>query len=487
MAADRARANKSDSRDKTSTDDQINLLRGWPNPKLLPASLIKDAAVSALSDSKIWTDGLLYGPDAGYEPLRESIAKWLTSFYQVRVGEITAKRICITGGASRNLGNMLAVFSDPEYTRKMWIVAPAYFLAFKIFQDAGFADKMRAVPEDDGGVDIEFLRREIVKSENQAKKDGTPEKPRFKHDRRAKVYKHIIYCVPTFANPSSRTMSLSRRKALLSLAREYDALVICDDVYDFLQWPADTSNEESVENLEHVQMALLPRLVDIDRDFEGGAERQGADGFGNACSNQTFTKVAAPGLRIGWVEGTEKFAYGVSQAGTTLSGGSESQATATYMHICLTQGEEQSRLQGHVRKTLRPAYARRYRILMHAIQEHLLPLGFQLPQSTRDIIGGYFTWLSLPEGMNAETLSRRCKEEVNVIVAAGKLFEVPGDERVKFDGNIRLCWSWEDESKLEEGVKRIGSVAKRMLAEGVNGEEYVVVEKERDDDMAQFK
>jgi len=103
-------------------------------------------------------------------------------------------------------------------------------------------------------------------------------------------------------------MSLKRREELVRLAREYDALVITDDVYDLLQWPASTKAQQS-----SLEKALLPRLVDVDRFLDGGSEREGSDGFGNVVSNGSFSKVSAPGLRTGWVEGTKKFAYGVSQ------------------------------------------------------------------------------------------------------------------------------------------------------------------------------
>lgn len=272
------------------TKPLINLLRGWPAPSLLPADLIKTAANAVLSDPAVAIDGLLYGPDPGYEPLRETIASWLGSFYQPEKA-ITAERICITGGASQNLGCMLSVYTDPEYTKNIWIVAPAYFLAFRIFEDAGFAGKMRAVPEDDAGIDIEFLRRELHKSEEQARDRGL-DRPRFKSERKyRKLFKHVIYCVPTFANPSSRTMSLDRRKKLVQLAREFDALVVCDDVYDLLLWPADCKQETLVA----MKTAHLPRCVDLDRVLDGGAKRKGADGFGNACSNGSFTKIAGPG------------------------------------------------------------------------------------------------------------------------------------------------------------------------------------------------
>lgn len=284
----------------------INLLRGWPSPSLLPADLIKSAANAALSNPSIAHDALLYGPDPGYEPARVAIAEWLTKAYSPS-SPIPSDRLCITGGASQNLGCLLNVYTDPAYTRVIWIVAPAYFLSFRVFEDAGFGDKMRAVPEDEEGLDIAFLEREIAESERLDTRKAA--KPVFKPDRaRAKVYKHVVYCVPTFGNPSSRTMTLRRRQELVRLARKYDALLVADDVYDFLQWPAPDSAVEDQPNPAH-----LPRLVDIDREIDGGADRKGADGFGNAASNGSFSKIAGPGVRCGWVEGTKEFAYGVSQ------------------------------------------------------------------------------------------------------------------------------------------------------------------------------
>ena len=113
---------------------------------------------------------MCYGPDPGDLRLRKNVASWLTKFYQP-VDPIPEERICITGGASQNLACLLQVYTDPVFTRNVWIVAPAYMLSFRIFDDAGFHKKLRAVPEDEEGIDIEFLRREIRKSEEKAKSD----------------------------------------------------------------------------------------------------------------------------------------------------------------------------------------------------------------------------------------------------------------------------------------------------------------------------
>lgn len=103
-------------------------------------------------------------------------------------------------------------------------------------------------------------------------------------------------------------MSLRRREQLVRLAREHDALIVTDDVYDQLQWPA-----KRISSPSYSKHACLPRIVDVDRSLDGGALRHGADGFGNAVSNGSFSKIVGPGCRTGWMEGTPRSAWAVSQ------------------------------------------------------------------------------------------------------------------------------------------------------------------------------
>jgi DNA-binding transcriptional MocR family regulator len=152
----------------------INLFRGWPHPSLLASAAIRSAASEALSDPEIITAGLLYGPDWGFEPLRENIASWLTGFYEPEQA-ITRERLVVTGGASQNLACILQAYSDPIYTRNVWMVSPTYFLACRIFEDAGFHKRLRAVPEDDQGVDIEYLKKGLEESEEEARKSNNDE------------------------------------------------------------------------------------------------------------------------------------------------------------------------------------------------------------------------------------------------------------------------------------------------------------------------
>jgi DNA-binding transcriptional MocR family regulator len=146
-------------------------------------------------------------------------------------------------------------------------------------------------------------------------------------------------------------------------------------------------------------------------------------------------------------------------------------------------------LQDHIKHTLQPAYATNYRALHDTITTHLLPLGFTLPQPTRKFVGGFFVWLSLPESLAAGEFARACKEEEGVIVAPGAMFEVPGDEAVKFDGNVRLCFAWEEEHRLVEGVRRMKAAAEKVMAGGsrTGSGEYVFIEKKDVGGVDEFK
>jgi DNA-binding transcriptional MocR family regulator len=126
---------------------------------------------------------------------------------------------------------------------------------------------------------------------------------------------------------------------------------------------------------------------------------------------------------------------------------------------------EQGKLQDHIAYTLQPAYAKRYHLIMSAIEKHLVPLGVLLPQTGREVVGGYFIWLRLPKGVKAQDVARRAKEAENMIVPEGALFEVPGDAEnanTSFPYDIRLCFAWEEEEQLTEAVERLARVIRAL-------------------------
>ena len=120
---------------------------------------------------------------------------------------------------------------------------------------------------------------------------------------------------------------------------------------------------------------------------------------------------------------------------------------------------ESGDLQRHIFHTLQPSYARRYRSMISSIEQDLIPLGVTLPQESREVIGGYFIWLTLPLRLDAEEVAMYAKQEENLIIAPGPMFGVYGDEKaVDLTRKVRVSFSWEDEQKLAEGIQRLGQV-----------------------------
>ena len=101
-----------------------------------------------------------------------------------------------------------------------------------------------------------------------------------------------------------------------------------------------------------------------------------------------------------------------------------------------------------------------------AVEEHLLPLGVTLPQRNRDVVGGYFIWLSLPAPLLAQEVAVRARQEENLIIAAGPIFAVYGDEKaVDLERKVRVSFSWEEEAMLTEGIQRLARVISIMQRE----------------------
>jgi hypothetical protein len=123
--------------------------------------------------------------------------------------------------------------------------------------------------------------------------------------------------------------------------------------------------------------------------------------------------------------------------------------------------------------------------MIEAIRKLLFPLGVKLPQEDRDVVGGYFVWLRLPPRVKANLLTRRCNDTHNLVIADGGLFEVSSDSHLDawgsghaslhdtdknaaptaFPYDIRLCFAWEEEQALEEGIYRLAEVLRSMLDE----------------------
>ena len=246
-------------------------------------------------------------------------------------------------------------------------------------------------------------------------------------------------------------MPLSCRQRLVALARKHDALIITDDIYDCLQF-GSARPEPSPR-----PTAVLPRLVDIDRSLPPLASDP--DRFGHTASNGSFSKIIAPGLRTGWIDASPALARAVAHCGATCAGGCPSQLCAAIVGQFLRHGA----LRGHLSDTLIPAFRRRRALMVDAIATHLGPLGAELSgRESEPMVGGYFLWIRLPDGVPSRNVATVGAQHENLTVSPGSTFGIPGDGRAPFDDHVRVCFAWEDEADLVEGVARLGRVIQRI-------------------------
>ncbi|BFZ64760.1 Valine--pyruvate aminotransferase [Saitoella coloradoensis] len=434
-----------------SFPEVINLQMGWPTESLLPSTSLAKAASEVLLQSNPFTKlpdlnsgrtpaahPLQYGSDLGPRSTRKVLAEWTSEKYALN-GEkaVKSENIVMTPGASYGLMNVLQLCTSPHngYTRRAFCTSPTYFLAAGILQDAGFAGRMSAVNEDAEGIDIVALREALEKEEEVRQREGGGDKSTIEAaPRKKKVFRYVVYCVTTYANPSGQIMSERRRKQLIELARKYDALVISDDVYDFLHYTPLPGGK------------IPARLVTHDVTTRPSE-------YGNTISNCSFAKLLAPGFRVGWIEtASPLLALQLAEGGANHSGGCPSQLNSSIVGHFIQSGA----LDENIVK-LRHTYGQRSETYRSALSESL-PSGTTIQGGE----GGYFLWVGLPDGYDAREIVKRAKEEFGVQVASGDAFEVPGDERGWGGKYLRLSLSWCENEEGREGIRRLGEACKAV-------------------------
>jgi DNA-binding transcriptional MocR family regulator len=353
----------------------ISFARGVPAPECLPVEELADCARAALE-----RDGariLSYGPGGGYEPLRE----WIASRHGVG-----PERVILTSGSLQGFV-FLAQHLLSRGRRCVLVEAPTYDRPLKILAALG-ADVV-ALPQDDDGLDLDALEREL---ESEAK-------PAF------------LYTIPTFQNPSGRTLSLERRHRLVELAQLHDLLVLEDDPYGLVRYEGEP----------------VPSLFEL----EGGHR---------VAYSSSFSKTIAPGVRVGYFVLPVDVASAVEAlaVSTYISPPFLTQAT---VHEFLRRGNFGPNLE-RVRALLRVR-----RDTMLAALDEALPDGASCSRPG----GGYFVWVELPEPVSSADLLERAAD-VDVTFVRGSDFFPGGSGGANA---LRLAFSFVSPAEIAEGVARL--------------------------------
>jgi DNA-binding transcriptional MocR family regulator len=356
----------------------ISFARGAPAPECLDPALVADCAAAALAK-----DGraiLSYGSGGGYGPLREQLA--------ARHG-VEPGRVFVTTGGLQGFVFYAAVQLSLRPGRVL-VEAPTYDRPLKLLGWDG-AD-VTTVPMDEEGLDLDALERELAK--------GAPVS--------------FLYTIPTFQNPTGRTLGLERRRRLAEIAAAHDLAVLEDDPYGLVRYDGEP----------------LPSV-------------HGLEGGSRVAFTSSFSKTVAPGLRIGYfVLPSDMVAdYDDRAVSTYISPSLLPQATVSEL---IDRGAFEPNLE-RVRGLLK---ARRDAML--GALEREFPPGTSWSRPG----GGYFLWVDFGESADAAALLARATEAGVTFVKGADFFPGGAGGRAA----ARLAFSFETPERIAEGVALLASL-----------------------------
>ncbi|KAI9352833.1 pyridoxal phosphate-dependent transferase [Obelidium mucronatum] len=423
----------------TDDPDYVAFQYGAPGKDLMPSAVMTAASNAFWSDIDQNYTFMQYGPALGDTEFLKQLQEFLAKEY--KDPSIRQDCLAITAGASQSFSNIISLFTTHE--TKIIIENPTYFLALKVLEDHGFkAQEFVSIPTDHDGLNVDQLEAFFLSDSSRCNDDVAQGD--------AHRFKYLMYLVPTYSNPTGRTTSLERRRKLVTLARKHNVLVVCDDVYNLL--PLSTAAESSQP----------PRLVSLDLS-ETLNNPRGSSDFGNVISNNSFSKIMAPGMRLGWIEGSPHMMSFLSKSGIMNSGGSPNHIVSGLVLNAMRLGG----LKNHL-EMLKQVYAERMNSMCDYLAKNFPAcVEFERPE------GGFFIWVILPKGHDAFEIQEanqgrnnglyRGKKVTGVKMsyAPGRLFTV--DPKGENANCLRLTFAFYEREKLLDGCARLCSLLKQVL------------------------
>jgi 2-aminoadipate transaminase len=357
--------------------DIVRFAMGSPAAEAVPSVVLAGIAADVLGP-----DAYDYAATEGDPQFRDALLEMLRGTSD----ETTADRLTVTAGGMQGLDLFCKIFVDPGDL--VVVESPTYTNGSATALSYGA--QLLEVPVDDDGMDVDALHSLVAAA------GRTPK---------------AIYTIPTFQNPSGATLSLSRRHRLLELAREWGSMVIDDDPYGLLRFAGDP----------------LPTLREL------GA------GDPLVFAVRTFSKIVAPGLRVGWVDTAPELQ-------DLLINAKQAMDTCTNLPAqrLLTGFLTGGHLANHL-VTQRAEYRRRKEAMHDALREHFGGIA-----RWTDPEGGFFLWVTLENGVDTTELFEVALAE-GVAFIAGSAFSPSG----RFTDALRLCFASTTPERIHEGVARL--------------------------------
>lgn len=365
-----------------------------------------DAATLPVEALRIAAENVLRGPQArlalqyGPEQGAPALLHYLIEKLNRQEGlNLSPQNLMLVAGSTHAVDMIARLYAGRDGV--VLVEAPTYHDALHLFRDHG-AD-LRPAPIDGDGLIIEALAAQLA----ALQRAGKPAR--------------LLYTIPNFQNPSGVTLTAARREAILSLARQHGFLIVEDDVYR-------------------------------DLVFEGQAPPSfyALSGGQGVLRIGSFSKIMAAGLRLGWLIAAPEHIQRCTACGAMQMGGGANPFTAHIVAEYCRAGH----LETHIAH-LRQVYRQRRDVTLTALERHMPPgVTWTRPQ------GGFFVWLTLPEGANVASL-RDAARQRGVLFAPGTgFFAGGGGER-----NLRLAFSFVPPDEIERGVEILAQAIREQMSQ----------------------
>jgi 2-aminoadipate transaminase len=388
-----------------TTPDIISFAGGLPAPQTFPVEGLRSAADKVFRERP--SEALQYGTTEGDNELKDQ----LIGFEAKQGLRLSRDEMLIISASQQALDITCKVFLDPGDL----VIAgrPTYLGEIQAIQS--YSAEVLGVPfgPENDGFDMDELRSRYAKTKREGK--------RVKY----------LYVIPDFQNPTGICWSLEKRRELLEFSYQNDLLIVEDAPYREIRFLGKS----------------LPSLYQLDQE---GQNRRNVVGF------KTFSKILAPGTRMGWIIGNPELIakFVVAKQAMDLCSNVFTQAwIAEYMKT--------DAIYAHIEET-RKLYREKRNYMVGCLEKYM-PERKDLRWTSPE--GGLFLWITLPEYIDTEKMFLRAVEK-KVAYVVGSAFYFDEPER----NSMRLNFSYPSLEQIDEGVKRLADCVRDEIAAHREGE-----------------
>ena len=370
--------------------ETISFGGGAPASDALPVEELREIAGEVLTRSSRGVEALQYGPVQGVQQLRRIVAERLLAPKGVQADE---DDILIVNGGLETMNLLCQVYINPGDV--ILCESPTFVHCVEIFEM--FEAKCVGCKTDDHGIVPEDVEEKILA-----------------------LHPKMVYVIPTFQNPTGKTLPADRRKKLAELGSKYDVIILEDDPYRDLRY----SGEE-----------LLPIKA--------------YDKTGHTVLANSFSKIFSPGSRLGYVYADHAIIEKLFAAKTATNS-----HTSMLPQILCAEFFEHGYYDAHLKKLI-AVHKERRDAMMAALEKNM-------PEGTKWVFpdGGLFTWVELPGGIDTtELLKEAAAYKVAYIAGAGFFVGNTGEGK----NCMRISFGNVTPEKIEIGMKRLGDLIRSKL------------------------